>query len=217
MNIQDWSTKRELLTAKVEKLFAEAGGRLQPPARDSCRRVAGALIAVRVRNDAASQRKDATLRARKGARISGKAFLRHLKPIRSGLAGVIATYETDDYMATALAPYRVELERLDAVVGAVGEFLPALKKAPIAPVPDLDPIIHIAHEAQKSWAKANNGRRPEAKGGDQPLVKVVVGALALINMNLSRDTVSSVLRRRRRTKEQQTYPKMSAEGDTKEL
>jgi hypothetical protein len=89
-------------------------------------------------------------------------------------------------------------EQLEAAALAVEALLPVLETPPIAPWPDNDPIRFIAHQAQKAWADANDGTFPHSKNPDDPLVKFVSKALSLVGMNRSPQTVSAVLRGRRR-------------------
>jgi hypothetical protein len=56
------------------------------------------------------------------------------------------------------------------------------------------------HEAQRAWADANDGAAPQSKNPGDPLVQFVSRALSLVGMSRSPETVSAVLRGRRRTK-----------------
>jgi Tfp pilus assembly protein PilP len=91
-------------------------------------------------------------------------------------------------------------EQLEAAARAVEALLPVLETPPIAPWPDNDPIRFIAGQAQKAWADANDGTSPHSKNPGDPLVKFVSKALSLVGMSRSPQTVSAVLRGRRRTK-----------------
>lgn len=205
----------EDLTRRVEEEFSKAGGRLQTPPQDGCRDVAGALMAVRDRKAAAERRKD-TRKARDSARKYARGFLKHLEPLRQKLEGLIAQI---DAQIDALGPewsmilerYRADEKLLVTAACSVRDLLPALNRPPIATSPDRDPIRHIAEKAREAWASANDGHAPTANNPDDPLVKFVKGALCLIAVHQSEETVSMVLRNKRRTRDgQKKSPKMSA-------
>ena len=163
------------------------------------------LLVVRDRTVAAPLRKDNTRGARNGARKSAKAFLRHLRPLRQKLAAQIAEIrEIEKCWATwphrCFASNLTAHEQLQAAARAVEALLPVLETPPIAPWPDNDPIRFIARQVQKAWADANHGTFPRSKNPDHPLVKFVSKALSLVGMSRSPQTVSAVLRGRRRTK-----------------
>jgi len=214
---KSWLAEWDELTGPVEELFAEVKARrLQAPPRDACASVASALLVVRDIAAAAPLRKDATLGARNGARKSAQAFLRHLQPLRQKLAAQIAEISGDLAAPTLASNFaareRERLEaaaraaeaahdRLGAAARAVETLLPALDAPPITPWPDSgDPIRFIAREAQRAWADANDGAAPQSKNRGDPLVKFVSRALSLVRMSRSPETVSAVLRGRRRTK-----------------
>jgi hypothetical protein len=194
---KSWLAEWNELTGPVEELFAEVKARrLRAPPRDACASVASALLVVRRITAAAPLRKDATRGARNGARKSGRTLLRHLQPLRQKLAAEIADISTSASNFGAR-----ERERLEAAARAVQTLLPALDAPPIAPLPDSgDPIRFIACEAQRAWADANDGAAPQSKNPGDPLVKFVSRALSLVGMSRSPETVSAVLRGRRRTK-----------------
>jgi len=200
---KSWLAEWDELTGPVEELFAEVKARrLQAPPRDACASVASALLVVRDIAAAAPLRKDATLGARNGARKSAQAFLRHLQPLRQKLAAQIAEISGDLAAPTLASNFAArERERLEAAARAVETLLPALDAPPITPWPDSgDPIRFIAREAQRAWADANDGAAPQSKNRGDPLVKFVSRALSLVRMSRSPETVSAVLRGRRRTK-----------------
>jgi hypothetical protein len=199
--LADWNE----LTGHVEELFAEAKARRrQVPPHDACASVANVLMVVRRRAVAAPLRKDNTREARNGARKSAKALLRHLRPLRQKLVAQIAAIREiemlDDLIAPMLASNLAAHEQLEAAARAVEALLPVLEMPPIAPWPDNDPIRFVARQAQKAWADANDGTSPHSKNPRDPLVKFVSKALSLVGMTRSPQTVSAVLRGRRRTK-----------------
>jgi hypothetical protein len=201
---KSWLAEWIELTGHVEELFADAKARrLQVPPRDACASVANVLLVVRDKAVAAPLRKDNTRGARNGARKSAKAFLRHLRPLRQKLAAQIAEIREiemlGDLAAPMLASNLTAHEQLEAAARAVEALLPVLETPPIAPWPDNDPIRFIARQAQKAWADANHGTFPHSKNPDHPLVKFVSKALSLVGMSRSPQTVSAVLRGRRRT------------------
>ena len=206
-----WLAEWNELTGPVEELFAEVKARrLRAPSRDACASVANALLVMRHKAAVAPLRKDATRGARNGARKSGRALLRHLQPLRQKLAAEIAELSTTASKFGARERERLEAaaraaqaadDRLEAAARAVETLLPALDAPPIAPLPDGgDPIRFIALEAQRAWADANDGAAPQSKNPGDPLVKFVSRALSLVGMSRSPETVSAVLRGRRRTK-----------------
>jgi hypothetical protein len=208
---KNWLAEWDELTGSVEQLFAEVKARrLRAPPRDGCASVANTLLVVRHKAAVAPLRKDATRGARNGARKSGRALLRHLQPLRQKVAGQIAEISTiagnfgarerEQLEALARAAQSAH-DQLEAAARAVEAFLPALDAPPIAPLPDSgDPIRFIARVAQRAWADANDGAAPRSKNPGDPLVKFVSRALLLVGMSRSPETVSAVLRGRRRTK-----------------
>jgi hypothetical protein len=208
---KSWLAEWNELTGPVEELFAEVKARrLRAPPRDACASVASALLVVRHITAAAPLRKDATRGARNGARKSGRTLLRHLQPLRQKLAAEIADISTSasnfgarerERLEAAARAVQAAHDRLEAAARAVETLLPALDAPPIAPLPDSgDPIRFIAREAQRAWADANDGAAPQSKNPGDPLVKFVSRALSLVGMSRSPETVSAVLRGRRRTK-----------------
>jgi hypothetical protein len=208
---KSWLAEWSELTGPVEELFAEVKARrLRAPPRDACASVASALLVVRHTTAAAPLRKDATRGARNGARKSGRALLRHLQPLRQKLAAEIADISASasnfgarerERLEAAARAVQAAHDRLEAAARAVETLLPALDAPPIAPLPHSgDPIRFIAREARRAWADANDGTAPQSKNPDDPLVKFVRRALSLVGMSRSLETVSAVLRGRRRTK-----------------
>jgi hypothetical protein len=208
---KSWLAEWNELTGPVEELFAEVKARrLRAPPRDACASVASALLVMRHKAAAAPLRKDATRGARNGARKSGRALLRHLQPLRQKLADQSAEISTiasnfgpreRERLEAAARAAQAAHDRLEAAARAVETLLPALDAPPIAPLPDSgDPIRFIACEAQRAWADANDGAAPQSKNPGDPLVKFVSRALSLVGMSRSPETVSAVLRGRRRTK-----------------
>ena len=208
---KSWLAEWNELTGPVEELFAQVKARrLRAPPRDACASVASALLVMRHKAAAAPLRKDATRGARNGARKSGRALLRHLQPLRQNLAAQIAEISTiasnfggreRERLEAAARAAQAAHDRLEAAARAVETLLPALDAPPIAPLPDSgDPIRFIAREAQRAWADANDGAAPQSKNPGDPLVKFVSRALSLVGMSRSPETVSAVLRGRRRTK-----------------
>jgi hypothetical protein len=206
-----WLAEWNELTGPVEELFAHVKARrLRAPPRDACASVASALLVMRHITAAAPQRKDATRGARNGARKSARALLRHLQPLQQRLAAEIADISISASNFGARERERLEAaaraveaahDRLEAAARAVETLLPALDAPPIAPLPDSgDPIRFIASEAQRAWADANEGAAPQSKNPGDPLVEFVSRALSLVGMSRSPETVSAVLRGRRRTK-----------------
>jgi hypothetical protein len=211
MDPKSWIAEWHELTGPVEKLFAQVTARrLRAPPRDACATVASALLVMRHKAAVAPLRKDATRGARNGARKSGRALLRHLQPLRQKLAAEIADISMSASNFGARERERLEAlagaaqaahDRLEAAARAVETLLPALDAPPIASLPDRgDPIRFIAGEAQRAWADANDGAAPQSKNPGDPLVKFVSRALFLVGMSRSPETVSAVLRGRRRTK-----------------
>lgn len=184
-----WATELDGLTQRVEKIFVEESRKHEPPSKDAYKTVAITLMAVRARVKAV--RKDITKKPRSGARASARDLLRHLEPIRQNLAGQIAVFEPIGASTPALVVhYSDQLKLLDAAAQAVVTLLPELKKPP-------KPILIVAQEAQKAWAKANNGAAPKSKDPAGPLVNVIARALALVGIHQSKETVSAVLKGRR--------------------
>ena len=202
---KSWLAEWIELTGHVEELFAEIKARrLQVPPRDACASVANVLMVVRARAVAAPLRKDNTRGARNGARKSAKAFLRHLRPLRQKLAAQIAEISGN---RNAGRPGRTDACKQSCGTRAIGgggachrSPVAGMETPPIAPWPDADPIRFIARQAQKAWADANDGTVPRSKNPNDPLVKFVSKALSLVGMSRSPQTVSAVLRGRRRTK-----------------
>jgi hypothetical protein len=175
----------------VEALFPEATKAFEVPSKEACRSFASALMLVQ----AQWPRKDIRLKPSKDARTSAMALLRHLEPLRKKLA--VLSYDCET-MGLNAPHFNEELGRIDAVVEAIEELLPALERAPIAPWLGHDPIRFLADKAQEAWASANDGNPPIGNQEEGPLVKLITGALDLINMGQSQSTVSKVLRGKRR-------------------
>jgi hypothetical protein len=177
-----WFTELKDLTPRVEREFTAATKAFEAPSRDACGSVASVLMVVRVRKDAAPLRKDITRGHRAHTRKSAKNFLLHLQPLKRKLEILIADVETMGFDRLRLAPYNEELERIAAAAIAVEALLPALNRPPIAPWPDNEPILLVAQKAQEAWAEANHGDMPTGKHEEDPLVKLVTGALGLVGI-----------------------------------
>lgn len=196
--ISTWSTEREDLTSCVEAIFEKHYKLHRAPSRDDCRTVAGALLTVRVTEDAEARRKDPTQAPIIAARKAAKDLLRNLKPIKRKLEVQIADAET---MGQSDEGYREPLDRLDAAANAVEALLTELEKPPIVPTTHQDPIRFIAEKVREALAQANDGTAPSGANRDGPLVKIVFDALSLVGMrHVTASTVSAVLSGKRRSR-----------------
>jgi hypothetical protein len=179
----------ESLTPLVEALFSAATEAFEIPSRDACRVFANALVLVKSRPHDKKRLKPA-----KDAHSDAGALLRRLRPIRQKLAVSISDNEA---MGGHAAHFNEELEQIDAAIKAVEVLLPALDRPPIKPWLGNDQIRFIADQAQQAWASTND-IPPVGKHEEGPLVVLVTGALDLVGIGWSINTVSDVLKRRRR-------------------
>jgi hypothetical protein len=179
----------ESLTPLVEALFSAATEAFEVPSRDACRVFANALVLVKSRPHDKKRLKPA-----KDAHSAAGALLRRLLPIRQKLAVSVSDNEA---MGGHAAHFNEELEQIDAAVKAVEALLPALDRPPIKPWLGNDQIRFIADQAQQAWASTND-IPPVSKGSEDPLARLVTGALDLVDIGWSTNTVADVLKRRRR-------------------
>jgi hypothetical protein len=102
-------------------------------------------------------------------------------PIKQKLAVSVSDNEA---MGGHAAHFNEELEQIDAAIKAVEALLPALDRPPIKPWLGNDPIRFIADLAQQAWASTND-IPPVSKGSEDPLARLVTGALALVHIGWS--------------------------------
>lgn len=127
---------------------------------------------------------------------SGEAFLRHLEAERREIAAMVSLAHSPQMRVFgSWLPEQGELlDRVDQTLQNVEWMLPRL----LPQDSYRDDIRQVAACAQQAWRETNNGRAPKAKNPDDPLCRFVVAALRLIKHEYAADTVSAVLRDRRR-------------------
>jgi hypothetical protein len=192
----EWFADLAKLTPQVEALFAQNSNRLRPPSQDGCKTFASALMVVRARKKA-PRKEDKTEASIAGAHRSAVALLRHLKPIKRKLTGLIDDVWEPSVMQSTIEHYNGKLAQLDLATKAVETLLIALDEPPISPWPEGNPVLFIAQKAQEAWSGTNAGAAPKSKNSDDPLVQVVTGALELVGIHKAPATVSAVLKGRR--------------------
>lgn len=200
-----WAKRETELTAKVGALFRTASPRFAVPNEWWRDHIAQALMTVRDGAEARETRRgnDPCGPARKYAGL----FLKHAPLAETALRTQVDVAETTTALATIntestpIAPpesvqrTRLAVRRLQEAVRAVEACRDDLN---FKPWPDRDPIRFIAKLAIQAWAFANGGEAPKGKNPTDPLVLFVAGAFAAAGMHVTRETVSAVLRDRRR-------------------
>jgi hypothetical protein len=130
---------------------------------------------------------------------SGKAFLRHLE-IEYRIEEASLAFAEQQAAAgwrPALGWLREQqelLDRIDRTRRSIECLLPSL----VPHDSHRDPVRQVAECARQAWREANNGRAPLSMNPDDPLCRFVLAALKLIKQEIAADTVSAVLRGRRR-------------------
>lgn len=193
------------LTTKLGELFRDASTRFQSPNEWGCYHLAQTLMVVRDRAKARKTRlgNDPCGEARKAA----GAFLKHAPSALAAFATRVTLAETISALDTihlesipvtppeAVQRARSAVRRLQEAVCAVKAVRADLE---LKPWRDRDPIRFVAEQAQQAWAMANGGKAPGGKNVSSPLVKFLAAAFDAAGMPVTRETVSAVLRGKRR-------------------
>jgi hypothetical protein len=174
------------LSKEVKEIFRQASDRYEAPTPAGCAMVAFYLMAL------SEPRK----KQRPKVARSGKAFRRDLEAERREIEWWVCVAHSPEVKVFGrwLPQQRELLHRIDQTLQNIEWMLPRL-------VPQdsyRDPIRQIAACAQQAWRETNNGRAPKSKKPDASLCCFVVAALRLIKQERSAETVSAVLRGRRR-------------------
>ena len=126
--------------------------------------------------------------------------MRYIEPERREAERLIILSSVQGYK---VVPYWLDhAEKVSFSINEIKRHLAALESI-VSPKLDgkPDPIRKIAEVAQLAWAEANDQRYPIALGPGGPLCKFLDVALAAINRRSTPDTISAVLRNRRRVRQ----------------
>jgi hypothetical protein len=174
------------LSKAVEEIFRQASDRYEVPTPAGCAMVAMYLTACRE-----NPKKPKPKLAR-----SGKAFRRDLEAERREIEWWVCLARSPqvEVIGRWLPEQRELLDRINQTLQNIEWMLPRLMPQDSY----RDPIRLVAACAQQAWRGTNNGRAPKSKNPNAPLCVFVVAALRMIKQERAAETVSAVLRGRRR-------------------
>jgi hypothetical protein len=185
---------------RVQEWFRQATSRFKVPCVETCKTVAIYLEFFRASSDTEKISHEQTAKdTRPQAFKAGKDFLRYIEPQRREAEHLIILSSE----GCRVVPYWLDhAEKVSFSINEIKRHLAALESI-VSPKLDgkPDPIRKIAEVAQFAWAEANDQRYPIALGPGGPLCKFLDVALAAINRRSTPDTISAVLRNRRRVRQ----------------
>ena len=179
------------LKEAVQEIFRQVTPkRFAVPSDDNCGMVALYLMALRQNIKKKPQPKIFK---------SGKDFKRDLEDERREVAGMLSLARAPGIQPPSGKGSREQqalLERIDQTLANIDWMGPRL-----GPQDSYrEPIRQIAVCARQAWQEANDGQAPKAMNPNDPLCQFVVKALDAIGHPRSAETVSAVLRGKRRNK-----------------
>jgi hypothetical protein len=179
-------SERARLSKAVKEIFRQASDRYELPSSAGCAMVAFYLTSLRE-----NPKKQSPKFAR-----SAKAFRRDIEAERREIEWWICLARSPqvEVIGGWLPEQHQLLNRIDQTLQNIEWMLPRLMPQDSY----RDPIRQIAACAQQAWRETNNGRAPKSKNPDAPLCVFVAAALRLIKQERAAETVSAVLRGRRR-------------------
>jgi hypothetical protein len=182
-----WAAELELTTKHVKRWFQEATSSFEPPTDDGCRFFAQRLIELGPPLISKSDAQNLALRY-------GKLFLKHVARERQEIEMVIrlsVIYGSD-------TDHREKYEDLLSRLQEVRQHLNVILEHLSARGGETEPIRFLGDLANELWKETNQGLAPDSVGHKGPLCRLLEPALTAVSRNRSRETISEVLRGRRR-------------------
>ena len=189
--LEAWLEGPERLVPQVRQWFRDATSRFSPPTEDGCQFFAKHLHAIGPAGY--SSEPD----PRKIAIKSGEEFLKNIAQQRCAIEQLLrlARFMQVDENSAALVKPKDILFRMNEVQRHFEVLLPYLLPERGRPG---EPIRALAQVARELWAETNDRKVPLWKNAHEPLCKLLEPALKAIGHPLARDTISKILRKRRR-------------------
>jgi hypothetical protein len=184
-----WEEELEALTQHVRFWFQEATSRFKPPTEVGCRKFANHLMIY-----FHPREKGRPPSSRQLLNKYGRVFLKHLgkqrETIEEGILFSIflRAIEKESELKDELLHVRETERHIKYLLGIYSSERSG----------KTDPIRLLADLAQELWKETNDGNVPTSKGVEGELCRLLDPVMEAFNQALSRETISAILRKRRR-------------------
>jgi hypothetical protein len=173
------------LAAEVSDWFRELKTRFNPPSRSGCGMIAFYILTLGPRPQ---HQQNATIK-------HAKALLRHLKDEEENVIRHIDQMLSGEPVVYWLNKKQELRAALGKAQAAIRDLVPVLSPPSD---PDRDPIRHLAAIVREAFEETNAGRSPKSNKPEGVICRFLVGAVARGGQPLSPETISAILKGKRR-------------------